>query len=70
MRKFLKYLPAISIFLICFSCGSDERIENTTEEEEEEGDVVIVDNGPMPDYPLSDQKNEGNWVLNIGLNFL
>ncbi|XMO85861.1 family 16 glycosylhydrolase [Algibacter sp. AS12] len=54
----------IALMTLQSSCsGSD----SPTDEEEEEKEIIIVppvDNTPNSNYPLSDQSNTGNWVLN------
>lgn len=63
--KFLKYIFIITILFVNISCGSDETIEEVIEEDEV---IDVIDNTPNSDFPLSDQKNEGSWVLNTDIS--
>ncbi|SDR69690.1 Glycosyl hydrolases family 16 [Polaribacter sp. KT25b] len=71
----MKIFKIIFIFLICFSCGNNTTIDeeiideiiivDDTNDDQEEEDVVVA---PNSDFPLSDQKNEGNWILNTDIS--
>ena len=63
--KFVKYFFLISITLLFLSCGDKERLDSqNTEDETVIDEPIDSSNEPNSNYPLSDQKNEGNWVLN------
>ncbi|OEJ99037.1 glycoside hydrolase [Flavivirga aquatica] len=65
LKKILKWVLCIVLMITFFSCSSEDS-DSPAEEEKEiiNEDPKPDDNTSNPDYPLSDQENSGNWVLN------
>ena len=68
--KLFKYIFILSILLVNISCGSDvdaiAQAEDVVIDVEEDSDNNT--STPNPNFPLSDQKNEGSWVLNTEIS--
>lgn len=64
LMKYFKYLMFFLLVSVSFSCGDNSDVYTEDPIDDKEEPPVAVN----PDFPLSDQKNDGNWVLNTDVS--